>query len=219
MRKLIAIVVFALALPLAAQELPSAPSASRQQAQEQAAQAQGGEKFQVSMKDAMSPAESGTGAAGFAGPWSGLQPRDAAVADHRSSGLVGRLLAPLVGRRDAGSDGTKPRAFGARIVGALSDLADLDNDPSPPQSNYSQYLGMSVSETIASAYLPLTGRGMRHSGGGFGAHVGASTGLNLMGEFLPGMKRFFVGHKTAKGQREALTWRTGTAAQQPDSVH
>ena len=211
MRLLAAITVFALALPLAAQELPSAPSATKQQAQ---LKAQAADKFQVST-NAMSPL--GAGAAGPARPWNGLQPQNTPVTDHRTGGFVSKMLAPLVG--GGHSDGNKPQTFGGRVMGAVSKMADIDDEPADARlPNYSQFLGMSVSDTIANAYLPLNGRGMRHGGGGFGAHVGANTGLNLVGEFLPGVKRFLAGHKAPQRQREALSWRTG-GQNAPSSLH
>ncbi len=224
----LAIVVIALALPLAAQELPSAPSATKQQAEAQAFRAQmdappnvtdrlnAGDQFQVS---AVSPSSfrATAAAAGIIAPANGLQQHKTVAANRPTGSFVGKVLSPLMGRQDAQSGGNGQRTLGARLMGALSQMADIDDDPNPAPANYSQFLGMGVSDTIANAYYPLDGHGMRHSGGGFGAHVGANSGL--VRGFLPGVKQFLLGRKMPAQQRDALTWRTGAAAQAPVSVH
>lgn len=228
MRELVAIVVFAVALPLAAQELPSAPSATKQQAEEQAFQAQmdapptlsqrltAGDKSQVFMQDSVSPftfsaAAASAGLTQAGGGARALQGSNAATASAKT-GFVRKVVSSVLGRPVPGAQGSEKRTFGARVAGALSQLADIDDEPDTTQPGYSQYLGMAVSNMVASAYTPLDGHGIRHARGGFGAHLGA-------GGFLPSVKRLFLGQKVLERQRDALTWRTGSMAQSPGSVH
>lgn len=245
MRRLVAITVVALALPwiAAAQELPTAPSTSQQQARETAFREQidvppsyspaltAGDKFQIFVQESASPftfsaaaASAGLmhadgGARGFAGGWNGAQRRyAAAVADTEIGNFFSKFLIPVLAKQDPRYKRNGHESVGARFFDALSQVVEIDDEHGEPQFNYSQVLGTAVSATISNAYYPLESRGIRRTGERFGAHMAAGAGINVVREFLPDVKRFFLGRHVPGNERDALTWRTGTMSYAPKSV-
>jgi hypothetical protein len=220
----------------AAQELPAAPSATQLQLSQERFRAQvdappelprrltAGDKFQLFMQHTNSPftftaagVAAGVGQAantdpGFGQGWRGFRSRyGAALADTESHAFFSKFLIPVLAHQDPRYKRNGREPFAARVLDALSQIVETDDDEGEPQFNYSQVLGTAVSASISNVYYPPSSRGFRRTGYRAVTRLGTEAGMNVVREFLPDLKRAIFGRpKVSEREREALSWRTGT---------
>jgi len=220
----------------AAQELPAAHSATQLQLSRQRfleridtppdarRRLTAGEKFQFFVQDTNSPftfaaagVAAGIGQAtnttpGFGQGWNGFGRRyGAALADSGTHAFFSKFLIPVLAHQDPRYKRNGREPFGARVLDALSQIVEIDDDDGETQFNYSQILGTAASASLSNTYYPQSSRGFKRTGERTVTRLGAEAGLNVVREFLPDVKRAIFGpKKVTEREREALQWRTGS---------
>jgi len=180
------------------------------------------DKFQLFVRQANSPftfaaagVAAGVGQAtdspGFGPGWRGFQRRyTRGVTDSTSHAFFSKFLIPVLARQDPRFRRNGRESFRARVFSALRQVGTAQTDEGDFEFNYSQVVGSAVSATIANLYYPRRSRGLRRTSYRTVTMLGTEAGANLVREFLPDLKRVFLGGpKVSEREREALSWRTG----------
>jgi hypothetical protein len=154
---------------------------------------------------------------GFGNGWRGFSKRyGAALADSESGAFFTKFLIPVLAHQDPRYKRNGREPVGTRLLDALSQIVETEDDDGEPQFNYSQVLGTAVSSSISNIYYPVGSRGFRKTANRTVSRLATEAGMNVVREFLPDIKRAIFGPPQAtEREREALSWHTGA---QPNLV-
>ena len=112
-----------------------------------------------------------------------------ALIQKESSAFFGKYLYPALLKQDPRYHPSNSPSFWGRVMYAASRTVITRNDSGKATLNTSYFLGVLTSVAISTAYRPYWTRSTSGTFKTFGSTIGSDTGINILHEFEPGIRR------------------------------